>query len=360
MLTILSEVFAIPDVSMQNYIVLVSCKLSNSVLTYLERQGCDVQTVLQSSDVPVEFLRDTSYWLQARKMEDFLCLVDETYNDLAESYCFEVGKSSEQLRAWGVLDSVLKMVESPLDIYGHPTRFLSYFISPEPPIDSWKNNGDLVSFQIPISANEFPCITSYLAGALEGLPNYMGKNTGVVQWHDCTVTIRWAQSQESLLTTEDLQMRQFNPQWVRTVIDSLENHQRNMHARSSAQQAPMANTEEMELFFKETAGVVSGLSDDISVLREDFLRLHDYFSRAQQLITFLVHSGRKTKQVDEAMRRMDWTKIQQSYDELVTGACERILGSRDRAKQLNKQFQIDIPAKTANSEIADEQQIPLQ
>lgn len=346
---------------MQNYTVLVSCKLSNSVLTYLERQGCDVQTVLQSCDVPVEFLRDTSYWLQARKMEDFLCLVDETYLDLPENYCFDIGKSSETLRAWGVLDSVLKMVESPLDIYGHPTRFLSYFISPEPPIDSWKNNGDLISFQIPISTNEFPCITRYLAGALEGLPNYMGKNTGAVTWQDNTVTIRWSLSQESLLTTEDLQLRQFNPQWVRTVIDSLENHQRNMHLRSSAQQTPAANTEEMEQFFKETASVVSGLSEDISVLREDFLRLHDYFSRAQQLITFLVHSGRKTKQVDEAMRRMDWAKIQQSYDELVTGACQRIIGSRDRAKQLNKQFQLDIQPKTATAELAeDDQQIPLQ
>lgn len=320
-----------------------------------------MQTVLQSADVPVEFLRDTSYWLQARKMEDFLCLVNETYHELPETYCFDVGKASESFRAWGVLDSVLKMVESPLDIYGHPTRFLSYFLSPEPPIDSWRNSGDLISFQIPISANEFPCITAYLAGALEGLPNYMGQNTGVVQWRDCTVSIRWSQSQESLLPAEDLQLRQFNPQWVRTVIDSLESHQRNLEARSSQQQNSLPNSEEVEKFLSETVGTVSALSEDISVLREDFLRLHDYFSRAQQLITFLVHSGRKTKQVDEAMRRMDWAKIQQSYDELVTGACNRILSSRDKAKHLGHQFNVNIQNKNTNTmESEPEQQIPLQ
>lgn len=342
---------------MQNYLVLLSCKLSNSILTYLERQGFDVQTVLQSCDVPVEFLRDTSYWLQARKMEDFLNLVNETYLELPETYCFDVGKNSENYRAWGVLDSVLKMVESPLDIYGHPTRFLSYFISPEPPIDSWKNHGDLISFQIPISANEFPCITSYLAGALEGLPNYMGQNTGVVKWTDCTVSIRWSQSQESLLPAEELQLRQFNPQWVRTVIDSLQNDQKNLHVRSNHQQESVSNNEDVEKFLSETASTVGELSNDISVLREDFLRLHDYFSRAQQLITFLVHSGRKTKQVDEAMRRMDWAKIQQSYDELVTGACNRILSSRDKAKQLGQQFNVH---NKNTAESAQEQQIPLQ
>jgi hypothetical protein len=344
---------------MQNYLVLISCKLSNSILTYLERQGYDVQAVLQSCDVPVEFLRDTSYWLQARKMEDFLNLVNDSYLDLPETYCFDVGKGSENFRAWGVLDSVLKMVESPLDIYGHPTRFLSYFISPEPPIDSWKNHGDLISFQIPISANEFPNITSYLAGALEGLPHYMGQNTGVVKWNDCTVSIRWSLSQESLLPAEDLQLRQFNPQWVRTVIDSLDSHQRNLQSRANDQHSSAANNEDIEKFLNATMGTVSELSDDISVLREDFLRLHDYFSRAQQLITFLVHSGRKTKQVDEAMRRMDWAKIQQSYDELVTGACNRILSSRDKAKHLGQQFNINKQNKNT-AESAQEQQIPLQ
>jgi hypothetical protein len=292
-------------------------------------------------------------------MEDFLRLVDETYADLPDRYCFDVGKASEMLRAWGVLDSVLKMVESPLDIYGHPTRFLSYFVSPEPPIDSRKNHGDLISFQIPISTNEFPCITGYLSGALEGLPVYMGQNTATVQWQDCLVSIRWSQDQESLLPAEDLQLRQFNPHWVRTIIDSLGTHQKHMEVRSTQHQNSAADTQEMEQFFAETVGAVSSLSDDISVLREDFLRLHDYFSRAQQLVTFLVHSGRKTKQVDEAMRRMDWTKIQQSYDELVTGACQRILASRDKAKILNKQFQID-KYKNTNTESVSDQQIPLQ
>lgn len=93
---------------MQNYIVLVSGKISNSVLQYLERQGCDVQSILQVCECPVELLRDTSYWLQATKMEDILRQVDTIYLDLPEKYTYEVGRTCESLRSWGVLDSVLK------------------------------------------------------------------------------------------------------------------------------------------------------------------------------------------------------------------------------------------------------------
>ncbi|MCB9072077.1 MAG: hypothetical protein H6623_00525 [Bdellovibrionaceae bacterium] len=346
---------------MQNYIVLVSGKISNSVLQYLERQGCDVQSILQVCECPVELLRDTSYWLQATKMEDILRQVDTIYLDLPEKYTYEVGRTCESLRSWGVLDSVLKMVESPLDIYGHPSRFLSYFLSPEPPIDGWKNDGEKISFNIPISSQEFPYITSYLAGALEGLPSYMGHSLATVDWQDNQISIQWSLTQEALLPVEDLQLRQFNPQWVRTVIDSLEAHQKNLDSRSRTEGVGSVSQEKMDELAGDTLTHVKTLSEDIHVLREDFLRLHDYFSRAQQLITFLVHSGRKTKQVDEAMRRMDWSQIQQSYEELVTRSCDRILRSRDRSKEFSKQLQAKISHLNTNiEETPTSNQLPFQ
>ncbi|MBY0385968.1 hypothetical protein K2X05_12485, partial [bacterium] len=97
--------------------MLISCKVSNSVLTFLDRQGRDLSSLFQAVDVPEEFLRDPACWLEAEKMENLLKEIDQQFTDIPDEYVLEVGRQNEQLRAWGVLDSVLKMVESPLDIY---------------------------------------------------------------------------------------------------------------------------------------------------------------------------------------------------------------------------------------------------
>jgi hypothetical protein len=307
------------------------------VLASLERQGRDLSGILQNTDLPEEFLRDPSSCVEAPKMEAILRDIDSTFRDLPEDYARDIGRNSEQLRCWGVLDSVLKMVESPLDIYGQPSRFISYFISPEPPIAGLKQDNTKITFQLPVSAEQYPFITQYLSGALEGLPNYMRQPPAHVTWNESGLRIDWNQSQESLLTDEDLQLRQFNPQWVRTMMDSLEQHQKSFEAKapqSEGVSVPLAELRELQAFLGESADKFEKVYADIMTTKNDFLKLHDYFVRSQQLITFLVHAGRKTKQVDEAMRRMDWSHVQSAYDEMVEAACDRILQSKDTVQGL--------------------------
>jgi len=329
--------------------VLISCKISNSILAALERQGRDLSPVLQNTDVPEEFLRDTAAWVEAPKLEAILSDIDETFRDLSENYARDIGRKSEQLRCWGVLDSVLKMVESPLDIYSQPSRFISYFISPEPPIAEWKQDGSRITFQLPVSAEQYPFITRYLSGALEGLPNYMRQPVATVTWNESGLTIDWKQ-QESLLTEEDLQLRQFNPQWVRSMMESLEQHQKSLESKTTQSEGagerltvPLAELREMQGFLAQASGKFEKVYDDIMATKSDFLKLHDYFVRSQQLITFLVHAGRKTKQVDEAMRRVDWSHVQTAYDQMVGAACERILNSKETVQDLLSEIRAHQP-----------------
>ncbi len=342
--------------------VLISCKLSNSVLVSLERQGRDLSSVLQNFDVAEEFLRDPASWIEAPKMEAFIGEIDATFRDLAEDFVRDIGRSSEQLRCWGVLDSVLKMVESPLDIYSQPSRFISYFISPEPPIAEWKQDGSTITFQLPVSAEQYPYITKYLSGALEGLPNYMGQPLAQVRWSESGLRIDWKQ-QESLLTDEDLQLRQFNPQWVRSMIDSLEKHQRSLEVKApqaDGVSVPLAELRELQVLLTRSSERFEKVYDDIMATKNDFLKLHDYFVRSQQLITFLVHAGRKTKQVDEAMRRMDWQHVQTAYDQMVTAACDRILNSKETMQTLLNELQIHKPQSVEESETQNDLQLPIQ
>lgn len=341
--------------------MLISCKVSNSVLVSLERQGRDTSLLMPAIDVPEEFLKDTSCWLETPKMEFFLSEVDRIFTDLPEDFVADVGRQCEKLKVWGVLDKVLKMVESPLDIYNQPNRFLSYFVSPEPPVVEWKHQDNCISFQLPVLRSQYPFVTQYLAGALEGLPAYMGQPWAKVTWDESLVQITWSKEQEDLLQEEELQMRQFNPQWVRSVIDSLEKHQHSVESKNLSELQPDGGlpVEYKELvtqYHKDLKTVYS----EILEIKDDFLRLNDYFARAQQLITFLVHSGRKTKQVEEAMRRMDWDHVQKSYVNMVDEACDRLLGTKEKIGLLATKTTPPTDESAPKENKSDYVQLPMQ
>lgn len=301
-------------------------------------------------------------------MEALLQEIDRQFLDLPEDFVREVGRQCEQLRSWGVLDSVLKMVESPLDIYCQPSRFISYFISPEPPIAGWKQEDSQIVFQLPVSAQQYPLITQYLSGALEGLPAYMRQPHAQVTWDESSIRITWSQNQENLLAPEDMQLRQFNPQWVRSVMESLEQHQKNIEnkktiAEGGGVSVSLNELREVQQFLSDAHKKFENVFADIMATKNDFLKLHDYFVRSQQLITFLVHAGRKTKQVDEAMRRMDWTHVQSAYDQMVEVACERILTSKDTVESLIKDLKTyDVPEVASGRPFEDNNdlQLPIQ
>lgn len=332
-------------------------------MVFLEKQGRDLSPILQSVDIPEEFLRDPACWLEAHRMEDFIQQIDQAFLDLPDRFVRDIGRNSEQLRSWGVLDSVLKMMESPLDIFNQPNRFISYFISPEPPVAGWKHVENKMTFHVPVEPSEYPHITQYLMGAFEGLPLYMRQSPAHVEWTGSCISILWSENQANLLPAEDLEVRQFNPEWVRTVMESLEQHQKMLENRQQSAQQEVSSHLVLQEFTAKHAQQMEATLQDIIAIKDDFLKLHDYFARSQQLVTFLVHSGRKTKQVDEAMRRMDWSHVQESYSLMVQSACDRILAAKDRAQDIATAFkvtgQVSSSATSAQATSLTDDQQPL-
>lgn len=145
-----------------------SCKISNSVLTLLEQQGEDLTTLYEQTPISVELLRDSSYWISAPDMENLLeaalrlPLKSDTGNVLQRA-----GHNGPELRAWGVLDSVLRMMPRPQEIFNQPEQFLSYFISPKPPIENLRRWDMGISFDLPLPAEQYPLVTTYLKAAFE-------------------------------------------------------------------------------------------------------------------------------------------------------------------------------------------------
>jgi hypothetical protein len=124
-----------------------SCKITHGILSYLESEKVDLSAYFSETDIPWELLRDSSYWMRAPDMEAFLERLA-----LKEEVLIRAGHRTPKNRVWGVLDSVLRMMPQPQEIFHQPEKFLSYFISPEPPIENLERLSSGLSFDIPLPA----------------------------------------------------------------------------------------------------------------------------------------------------------------------------------------------------------------
>jgi signal transduction histidine kinase len=321
--------------------VLFSCKITHSLFTYLDRRGEDLEALYEKCDWPAEFLRDPSSWLEADKMETFLAQIDLGYSrglQLEEGLVTSVGHQCKDLRSWGVLDSVLRMVQTPKDLFAQPERFLSYFISPAPPIGDLRRGPDSVSFVLPIDEVQFPHVTGYLRAALEALPTYISKPMAQVIWDNSHVGISWSENQVSLFGEAQDTDLSLNPELVRNILQSLEATQSQLEAmkcelhakeeeilklKSSSPSAsvnPAAMASEIasaSTLARLAQGASCELGGPLEQVLTELYRLGDYMARGQQLVTLLVGQGRQTPQVQEAMRRMDWLFVAQEGPQVI-------------------------------------------
>jgi hypothetical protein len=318
--------------------MLFSCKISSAVLTYLESKNEDLSLILDSTSLPEEFLRDSSYWMEAADMEKFLETAEKIFS-AQESLFQRVGHAGPELRSWGVLDSVLRMMPRPQEILAQPERFLSYFVSPAPPIDHLARTDSSIEFDLPISADQYPRVTEYLGSAFESLPVYVGQPPATCEWKSIHLKMNWSLDQSSIFSEID-PGHQISPELLRQVVASLEKHQLELEAKNRDLQAK--NTQltdqlsrfqsEMETRLKSRELPPAELPDvlkspvhrlefvdsgSIKVLQSNLARLGDYMVRAQQLITMLIAQDRLSPAVQQAMKRVDWDKVKTQFSEVV-------------------------------------------
>ena len=210
-----------------------SGKITHSFYAHLAQQGVEPSEIYQLTDLPDEFLKDPTSWLEAKKVEHFLQALEERFAlrfpdvDLITS----AGHISKELKAWGVLDSVLRMIERPQDVFTQPQRFISYFISPSPPIANFQRSDEAVSFDLPISYEEYPCVCRYLTAAIESLPSFMGGELAEAKWNNTKISVSWRQEQ-SVFNSGDLQKRVLAPQFMENLIETLERTERALEEKS--------------------------------------------------------------------------------------------------------------------------------
>lgn len=300
-----------------------SGKITNSVLAYLARKGWDRERLFELTDVPLEFLRDPTSWIDASAVESFLCAVEAESSQDHPHLLRDVGWASVDLRGWGVLDSVLKMMQKPQDIFSQPQRFISYFISPAPPILNLKTQEDSVSFDLPMAHNEYPATVAYLTSAFEGLAKYWGQEVSQATWKNTTVQVFWSIAQSPLLEEP---LKNPKPELVESLVRGVEMAQAQVETRDLEIARLEQEVRELQLQlqkvktpFKVTLErAMEGqerqlLRQMFFEIRENVLRMSDYLTRSQQALTMARMAHRQDPQVSAVLKRIDWETIRTQY-----------------------------------------------
>lgn len=349
--------------------MLFSCKITHSVITYLDRRGEDLELLYEKCDWPAEFLRDPASWLEADKMENLLRQIDQEYGRNMrgdETFIEAVGHQCKDLRSWGVLDSVLRMVQTPKDLYAQPERFLSYFVSPAPPVGEIRRAPESVSFVLPVSEVQFPFVTSYLRAALEALPTYINKSMGQVRWENSRVSITWSEQQESLFSEAQNTELSLHPELVRNILLNLEDSQKQVEEikkellirdkeierlKNQGLSEKAADAEGVN-FTEVARGLKQEVAPPLAQLLNELYRIGDYMARGQQMVTLLIGQGRGTSQVQEAMRRVDWSYVASEGPQVLKRAVETLQGIQGMMRDL------DLVAEMGGSQEAPENEGP--
>lgn len=349
-----------------------SSKITNSILNYLDDRGYDTSTVLDMIDFPEEFLRDPAYWVKADQMEAWLHIFIKSYKPTEGSDLLqEIGSKVHEIKSWGVLDSVLRMMPRPQEIMNQPERFLSYFISPAPPIAHLRRDKYHVAFDLPISTEQFPLTTSFLKAVFSVLPCYVGQAPAQCQWTDIHFRLEWAPEAELALPAEgDQGGHRISPDLMQSIIEQLEQNQRVMEKRN---EELVLKNEELERAHKELrehmkAQVFSekmkGLSEFALVIARDLgapadllsselQKVQDYMVRAQQVIALMSGLEKNSKVLNEILRRVDWDRVKDSFQESLKSSEGALTSIRKLSNELRRGSQETLKALAESSVIRD-------
>lgn len=362
--------------------VLLSCKLTNAVLKFLERRGEDLEPLYERFDWPLYYLRDSSSWLEADRLEFVLKTLDEIYgprvfNETGVDFFSAVGHASPQLRAWGALDSVLKIVRHVRDLYQQPDRFLASFISPQPQIYGLQHSDENVVFRIGFSDDRMPHTARFLRAILESLPEFIGKPRAHVMWNHGNVSIEWSERQVPFVNqvrTNDNEMPSLSPDLLRTILVDLTTAQRELEnarrviqekdatiqsLQTAASAVPVAppvahtaltatTTYSTTTVSTTTLSATSALGaapavtgSDVEKALHEIYKLGDYFARAQQIVTLLrapsATSGTKLRsgvtlassQTEALIKRTAWERVSAEAPVAIRRAAMYLRGEAD-------------------------------
>ena len=164
-----------------------SAKITHSVCLSLESMGIVHGDFLEEVGLTPEKAFDPEAWIDAETLEKFLSYISYKIPTLSLK---SIALEEFNLNGWGVLNQVLKILKTSLEIYSSPQSYLSYFVRPLSAFTWIEKTNENTVFQTELSSEEFPLVTDYLSGALEVVSAFVeSEEDSSVFWTGNTVTI---------------------------------------------------------------------------------------------------------------------------------------------------------------------------
>lgn len=321
-----------------------SSKIAHSFIQYGLKNQLDIVPLLNQASLSYELCNHGDAWIAADNLEAFLKLVKEQVSDQKDMALIEnVGHQALELKSWGVLDSVLKMIRSPKDIYQNPQRILSYFIFPAPPVKKLSSAETSIRFEVPFFFEEYPHIYSYLKSCFEVLSTFLGEPSANVFWEGNVIQIDWSNKQKLML---DQDFYNLNPELIKNIIETIETRQLEIQTLQAQMTQKNLELERYKEIQSLDQSQTCWTSHDKKWFEDQVSKLQDYFLRAQQMVTILSASEKKSKFVKEAMKKVHWNNVPELFPETVEKLKNRLnsnehfeneQASRDQKFQLELQ-----------------------
>lgn len=297
-----------------------SCKLTSTIIKHFSQKGEDLAPLIEELALPPEFLADPSSWIDSQKFELFLSRLIKRFG-ADEAVLTEVAHRSPELKTWGVLDAVLRILPRSEEVWAQPEKMLSHFVSPPPPVANVVRKDHSISFDVPILSEQYPLATHFLQGCFESIPCFNGRPLAHVDWASLRLTIDWSHEGRTLFDQQDPGY-QVSPELMRQLVFDLESNQRELQEKKAQLQRSRDLLESQFEARGTSKGPVSPPVSDISdedvlSLRQHIGRITDYMVRAQQLISICGSQDKNLKAMKEAMRKLDWEYVREQFPKTV-------------------------------------------
>ena len=330
-----------------------SGKITHSIIAYVEQRGRSAEKLIQACSIPEEFLRDAASWIAADEVEGFLARAQEMREILGlEDIVESAGLASAELLAWGGLDSVIRMLAGPEDILYQPERLFSYFISPAPPLGQVQELEQGMSFQFPMAPSEWPMTVQFLRAALSALPTFWQEVPAEVEWRETELQITWQKQQASLFSEESESQRQMSPQFMQSLVQTLEENQKRLEESNRELMIKNQQLEEAQEKLKKNmqeriyseklsglaelaAAVAHEVNSPIAYVKSNLFRLNDYMTRASQLVTSAKKELAEREEFLHTLQKTDWEYISKDFPALIGESQEGLLRIQEIVKDLS-------------------------
>lgn len=190
-----------------------SGKITNSFFSFLEKCNLDTSCFFEITEIPVEFLKDPFYWMEAREVENLLYGIETAYGSNFEDkdLIYTVGHNSINMECWGGFKEVLKNFKNFSEVLDRLDFFFFNFISPNLEIQHKEIKTDKNSkescycFDTNFNSEDYPIVKDYLAASLEAVPLLFGQEMKAVCWKGSQLQIYNSEQENLSLPLEEFQ-----------------------------------------------------------------------------------------------------------------------------------------------------------